>query len=152
MCKNLLKYRHLVRLMRSGSQLPQPLLLKTRCARISGRAERSLRRGFEPLSKPLSPHSVGYLINPNPSFLRPCGSKRAELESRKKGLQSLLQTSSLLSDARPQTRLGKARASSALLSLLLRFKGTRLNLLRGKTALRKDFGMNHEAFALKGDS
>jgi len=28
----------------------------------------------------------------------------------------------------------------------------RLNLLRGKTALRKDFGMNHEAFALKGDS
>ena len=76
-------------------------------------------------------------INPNPFFLRPCGSKRAELESRKKGLQSLLQTSSLLSDARPQTRLGKARASSALLSLLLRFKGTRLNLLRGKTALRK---------------
>ena len=69
---------------------------------------------------------------------------------RKKGLQSLLQTSSLLSDARPQTRLGKARASSALLSLLLRFKGTRLNLLRGKTALRKDFGMALEPLPLRG--
>ena len=44
---------------------------------------------------------------------------------RKKGLQSLHQTSSL-------------------------FKGTRLNLLRGKTALRKGFSKIHRACAPTG--
>ena len=46
------------------------------------------KRGATP--KALSLLTEGYLNNPNPFFLRPCGSKRAELESRKKGLRTTL--------------------------------------------------------------